>query len=250
VAAVFTLSAATGVVEAVAFAHLGGLFTAFVTGTVVLAGLHAATGSFAMLIPYAVAFAGFIIGAVLGGILIGRASGTATGTLRGLAGEFTLLVLAVLAYAVLPDGGALVTLGLLSAGMSIQFSATKNLKVGDLGFAAATGLIHGLVHDFARHNSVRLPRKVLGIVTLAAGAAVGGLVSAFSIPGALLISTSLVAAAAVTVAAGSRLAARPGDGSRGAAGARIEAYRRVGVLRPEIIVGKTPPPRTSASRRS
>jgi uncharacterized membrane protein YoaK (UPF0700 family) len=203
--AVLTLNAATGLVEAVAFAHLGGVFTAFVTGTVVLAGLQAAAGTFAMLIPYAVAFVGFIIGAVAGGILLGRAPGIARGTLRGLAGEITLFVLAVLSYALLPEGGALVTLGLLSAGMAIQFSATKNLKVTDLGFAAATGLIHGLVTDFTRRSSVRLPRKILALVTLLAGGTVGGLVSAFSIPVALLIATGLVAAAAVTIAAGSRL---------------------------------------------
>src|ERR1700757_1375485 len=90
VAAVLTLNAATGLVEAVAFAHLGGVFTAFVTGTVVLAGLQAAAGSFAMLIPYAVAFVGFVIGAAGGGIILGRTLGTATATLRGLAGEITL----------------------------------------------------------------------------------------------------------------------------------------------------------------
>jgi uncharacterized membrane protein YoaK (UPF0700 family) len=206
VAAVLTLNSATVVVEAVAFAHLGHLFTAFVTGTVVLAGLQAAAGSFALLIPYAVAFVGFIVGAVLGGILVGRVSGSATGTLRGLAGEITLLSLAAAGYALLPRGGALATLGLLSAGMAIQFSATKNLKVTDLGFAAATGLIHGLVHDFTRRSSVRLPRKILALVTLLAGGTVGGLVSAFSIPGALLIATGLVAAAAVIIASGSRLA--------------------------------------------
>jgi uncharacterized membrane protein YoaK (UPF0700 family) len=180
------------------------VFAAFVTGTVVLAGLQAASGSFALLIPYAIAFVGFLIGAVLGGILIGRSPGAVAGTKRALAGELALLVLAVAADAFLPQGGALAALGVLGAGMAIQFSATKNLKVTDLGFAAATGLIHGLVHDFAGRSSVRLPRKILAVVTLLAGAAVGGLVSAHSIPGALLIGSGLVAAAAVTVAAGSQ----------------------------------------------
>ena len=45
VAAVLTLNAATGLVEAVAFAHLGGVFTAFVTGTVVLAGCRRLPGA-------------------------------------------------------------------------------------------------------------------------------------------------------------------------------------------------------------
>jgi hypothetical protein len=92
--------------------------------------------------------------------------------------------------------------------MAIQFSATKNLKVADLGFAAATGLVHGLVHDFTGGTPVRLTRKLLAIATLAAGACAGGFVSAESIPGALLIGTGLVAAAAVTLAAGRSAIAR------------------------------------------
>jgi uncharacterized membrane protein YoaK (UPF0700 family) len=204
VATVLTLSAATGVVEAVCFAHLGHLFAAFVTGTVVLAGLHLGSGGFSALIPYGVAFGGFLVGAVLGGILVG-ASGAAA-TLRGLTGEFVLLVLAAIADAVIPhaDGAGLVTLALLGVGMAIQFSATKNLKVADLGFAAATGLIHGLVHDFAQRSRVRLPRKFLALFTLLAGACLGGFVSARSIPGALVIASALVAAAAVVLATGSR----------------------------------------------
>src|ERR1700744_2716275 len=84
VATVLTLSAATGLVEAVCFGHLGGLFAAFVTGTVVLAGLHVASGGFGLLIPYGVAFAGFLVGAVLGGVLVSAAG--VRSILRGLAG--------------------------------------------------------------------------------------------------------------------------------------------------------------------
>jgi uncharacterized membrane protein YoaK (UPF0700 family) len=207
-ATVLTLNAATGVVEVVCFAHLGGVFASFVTGTVVLAGLKVAGGGSDMLIPYGVAFAGFVVGAVLGGIFVGgsAAAGAVARTLRGLAGEFTLLVLAVIAYALIPNSGGLVTLGLLSAGMAIQFSATKNLKVADLGFTAATGLIHGMIHDFAGRVPVRLPRKFLAILSLLAGACLGAFVSAESIPGALLVGAGLVAAAAGTLAAGSRRA--------------------------------------------
>jgi uncharacterized membrane protein YoaK (UPF0700 family) len=205
-ATVLILNAATGVVEAVCFVHLGGVFASFVTGTVVLAGLKVGGVGSDVLIPYAVALAGFIAGAVLGGIFVGAsgAAGAVARTLRGLAGEFALLVLAVIAYALMPHSGGLVTLGLLSAGTAVQFSATKSLRVADLGFTAATGLIHGMIHDFAARAPVRLPRKLLAILTLLAGACLGGLVSAESIPGALLIGSGLVAAAAVTLAAGSR----------------------------------------------
>jgi hypothetical protein len=68
----------------------------------------------------------------------------------------------------------------------------------------SAGLIHGMVHDFARRSPVRLPRKFLALFTLLAGACVGGFVSARTIPGALLIASALVAAAIVILAAGSR----------------------------------------------
>jgi uncharacterized membrane protein YoaK (UPF0700 family) len=200
VSAVLTLNAATGVVEAVSYAHLGHLFAAYVTGTVVLAGLRLGIGGIAALLPYAVAFAGFIAGSVVGGSLVHSAGGrTVRAFFTALAGEIVTLALAVVAYATIPAGGALVALGLLAGAMAMQFSATKNLAVPDLGFAAATGLIHSLVHDFnaARHAPVRLPRKLLAIATLLAGAFTGGLIAQSSVVGALLLAVALVAGAIV-----------------------------------------------------
>ncbi len=200
VSAVLTLNAATGVVEAVSYAHLGHLFAAYVTGTVVLAGLRLGIGGIAALLPYAVAFAGFIAGSVVGGSLVHSAGGrTVRGFFTALAGEIVTLALAVVAYATIPDSGALVALGLLAGAMAMQFSATKNLAVPDLGFAAATGLIHSLVHDFnaARHAPVRLPRKLLAIATLLAGAFTGGLIAQSSVVGALLLAVALVAGAII-----------------------------------------------------
>ena len=210
IASVLILSAATGLVEVVCFAHLGGVFAAFVTGTVMLAGVAVVGGGFGALLPYGVAFAGFLAGGVLGGHLIGTSQTTQViaRTLRALAAEFSLLVLAVIADLVIPHRGGLVALGLLSAGVAVQYSATKHLKVADLGFAAPTGLIHGIAHDFAQGVPARLPRKLLAPLALMAGASVGGFVSKESISAALLIASGLAAVAAVTLATGGRSAGR------------------------------------------
>jgi uncharacterized membrane protein YoaK (UPF0700 family) len=207
VTAVLLLNSATGIVEAVSFAHLGGLFAAYVTGTVVLAGLRLGVGGISVLLPYAVAFIGFILGSVLGGSLIRSGQGRVMRAfVAALCGEMVAVVLAVIAYWTLPQGGALLTLGLLAAGMAMQFSATKHLAVPDLGFAAATGLIHSLVHDInaARRAPARLPRKLLAILTLLAGAFAGGLISQYSLVAALLLGLALIIAAGFVAAAPSR----------------------------------------------
>lgn len=213
VSAVLTLNAATGVVEAVSYAHLGHLFAAYVTGTVVLAGLRLGVGGIAALVPYAVAFAGFIAGSVVGGSLVHSAGGrTVRGFVTALVGELALLALALSAYVTVPADGALVALGLLAGAMAIQFSATKSLAVPDLGFAAATGLIHSLVHDVnaARHAPARLPRKLLAIATLLAGAFAGGLISQGSAAAALLLAVVLVATALILTRSSRRRAREVG----------------------------------------
>jgi uncharacterized membrane protein YoaK (UPF0700 family) len=212
---VLFLNAATGIVEAVSFAHLGGLFAAYVTGTVVLAGLRLGVGGISALLPYAIAFAGFILGSILGGSIIRSGHGRIIRAfVAALGGEMLAVVLAVIAYWALPHGGALLTLGLLAAAMAMQFSATKNLAVPDLGFAAATGLIHSLVHDInaARRAPARLPRKLLAILTLLAGAFAGGLISQYSLVAALLLSLTLIVVAALVVAAPSRRSRGNADG--------------------------------------
>jgi uncharacterized membrane protein YoaK (UPF0700 family) len=204
VTAVLLLNAATGVVEAVSYAHLGGLFAAYVTGTVVLAGLKLGVGGISVLLPYAVAFGGFLLGSVLGGTLIRSAHGRVVRAfITALIGELVAVILAVVAFSVIPQIGALFTLGLLAAAMAMQFSATKNLAVPDLGFAAATGLIHSLVHDInaARHAPSRLPRKLLAIATLLGGALVGGLISQYAVVPALLVALALIVAAGLFAAA-------------------------------------------------
>jgi uncharacterized membrane protein YoaK (UPF0700 family) len=199
---VLSLNVATGVVEAVSFAHLGGLFSAFVTGTIVLGGIDLGTGGLTTLLPYGVAFVAFVCGAFVGGILMRARGSQKTVYTRALLVEAVALALAAIA-ALIPshvDGAAaqLAPLALLALGMAVQFSATRYLDVPFLAFAAATGQVHGIAHDLlARRGRPRLlSRRLLGLVTLLVGAAIGAVVALWSVSAAIAVATIVVLAAA------------------------------------------------------
>jgi uncharacterized membrane protein YoaK (UPF0700 family) len=202
VADVLSLNVATGIVEAVSFAHLGGLFSAFVTGTIVLGGIRLGTGGLSTLLPYGVAFVAFICGAFLGGIVMRTQRAQKTVYTRALLVEALALALAAVA-ALIPkqlDGSAaqLVPLSLLALGMAVQFSATRFLDVPFLAFAAATGQVHGVAHDLLARRGVPrlLPRRLLSLATLLVGAVIGGVVALWSVSAAVAIATLIVLAAA------------------------------------------------------
>jgi uncharacterized membrane protein YoaK (UPF0700 family) len=207
---VLALNVATGIVEAVSFAHFGGIFSAFVTGTIVLAGLHLGTGGLSTLLPYGVAFLGFVCGAFLGGSVIrGKQARVAIYT-RALLVEALALALAAVAAFVPAQLNApvaqLLPLGLLALGMAVQFSATRFLDVPFLAFAAATGQVHGIANDLLARRGVpkMLSRRLLALATLLVGALIGALVGLWSVPAAIAIAVLVVLASVVLARVGSR----------------------------------------------
>ena len=207
---VLALNVATGIVEAVSFAHFGGLFSAFVTGTIVLAGLHLGTGGLSTLLPYGVAFVAFVAGAFLGGSVIRGKKPRATIYARALLVEALALALAaVTAFIPAQQNAAaaqLIPLALLALGMAVQFSATRYLDVPFLAFAAATGQVHGIANDLLARRGVPklLSRRLLALVTLLVGALIGALVALWSVPAAIAIATLIVIASAVYARVASR----------------------------------------------
>ena len=195
VADVLVLTLTTGMVEAVCLAHLGGVFAAFATGTVVLAGVHVGSGSgdLSALLPYGVAFAGFLIGGLLGGALVrNRGVGNrARIYLRALLAEAALIGAAGIELTVTSGERVdkLAALAVLAAAMSVQFSATRFVNLPDLRFAAATGLVHGLVHDVTASGAVpvRLSRRLAAVLALPAGAAIGAAIALVSVGTAVTV---------------------------------------------------------------
>jgi uncharacterized membrane protein YoaK (UPF0700 family) len=208
---VLALNVATGIVEAVSFAHFGGLFSAFVTGTIVLAGLHLGTGGLSTLLPYGVAFVAFVGGAFLGGSVIRGKKPRATIYARALLVEALALALAAVAAFIPaqlnPAAAQLIPLALLALGMAVQFSATRYLDIPFLAFAAATGQVHGIANDLLARRGVPklLSRRLLALVTLLVGALIGALVALWSVPAAIAIATLIVIASAAYARVASRV---------------------------------------------
>ncbi|WP_415853430.1 YoaK family protein [Sinomonas sp. G460-2] len=202
---VLALNVATGIVESVCLAHLGGLFAAYVTGTVILAGVHAATGQMAALLPYAVAFAGFLIGGFVGGALVRDGRRPKASYVRALAVEGGSLAAAagiLLVPGIPEEAGHSGSLALLAFGMAVQFSATRHLNVENLRFAAATGLVHSLAHEATagRGTPLHLTRRLLALATLSGGAAVGALIGRWSVVAAIALATLIVLGSAAVAA--------------------------------------------------
>jgi uncharacterized membrane protein YoaK (UPF0700 family) len=201
------LNVATGAVEAVCYGHLGQIFAAFITGTIILAGLHAGSGGFDLLKPYLFPIAGFTVGGIIGGRLVKNRSDTGRTFARIIAIEGAILGAGAIGAALLPLGvdatGRYLTLALLSLAMGIQFSATKFLNVPDLTLAALTGVIHGLLQDsrLAKGQPERSGRRIGAIIAIAAGAAGAAALATWHIAAAIGAAAGLVAVVALVAVA-------------------------------------------------
>jgi uncharacterized membrane protein YoaK (UPF0700 family) len=225
-----TLTAVTGLVDAVSILALGRVFVANMTGNVVFAGF-AITGAPGFSLGASLfALAGFLAGAAAGGRLTARVGRDRALHLRAATGaEFILLAAALIIAAASGGAGAThgtlhlagntaafgtVTADALSAvlaiAMGIQNAMARNLAVPDLTTTVLTMTLTGIGHDArsGRRGHVTLARRILVVATMLAGAGVGA---------ALVLNTGAVtplalAAGLLAVTAGTaaRAARRPG----------------------------------------
>jgi len=155
VAALLTLTAVTGLVDAVSYLRLGHVFVANMTGNVVFLGFTADPHSGLSLAASLTAIGGFVVGALAGG----RAAHTlaATRPRRWLAVALTieaviLGVVAVLAAtAILGYAGnsRYATIALLAGALGVQNSTVRHLGAADLTTTVLTLTLTGLAADSA-----------------------------------------------------------------------------------------------------
>ena len=187
-----TLTFTTGIVDAVGYLGLDRVFTANMTGNVVILGMALAqTGGLPVAGPV-IALATFLVGALAGGRMLRRArprwSGrhtvafAATGTVLAGAGSACLVVLpregspwAFTVTALL--GAAMGVTGLLGAAMGLQAATARRLAVADVTTVVVTSTIVGLAADSraAGGTGARAPRRVLAVALILAGAGTGAL---------------------------------------------------------------------------
>ena len=198
VGALLALTFTTGVVDAVCYLGLGRVFTANMTGNVVLLGFGlAGTDGLPVLAPL-VSLAAFVGGAALGGIAIRRREGPVGPALLGAAllGEATLAAVAALVAATTDvDGGTVVAgvlIALLATAMGLRNAIVRKLAVAELTTTVLTMTVTGLAADRPAAAKAHV-RRLSALVAMLLGALVGALL----VKHTLWVPLALVAVAAV-----------------------------------------------------
>jgi uncharacterized membrane protein YoaK (UPF0700 family) len=213
------LTFTTGIIDAVGYLGLDRVFTANMTGNVVILGMALAGGDELPVLGPVLALAGFFVGAVAGGRLLRRAPQGWSG--RTSAAFVTTGVVAVgLGVAALagpPSAGtawAYTVTGLLALAMGLQAASARRLAVKDVTTVVVTSTLTGLAADsrLAGGDGDSWLRRLLAIVLILAGAAVGALLLRVSGERGVGVGMLVAGVASIAVSlSGHFLHARGGD---------------------------------------
>jgi uncharacterized membrane protein YoaK (UPF0700 family) len=199
--ALLVLTFTTGLIDAVSYLGLGRVFTANMTGNIVLLGFGiAGSGGLPVLAPI-VSLVSFLVGAGAAGVVVKRlARRHPLLVARALGIEVSLLAVAgVIAAAVNVRAGHVsggVVIALLALAMGVRNATVRQIAVPDLTTTVLTMTLTGLAADsrFAGGSGKGSVRRASAVVAMLVGA----------VAGALLLKSSL--AAPLFVAAGLALA--------------------------------------------
>src|SRR5258705_390133 len=201
------MTAVTGLVDAVSFLSLGRVFTANMTGNIVLLAFATAHVSGLSIAGSLTALLAFLVGAILGGRIMARPS--ADSQIRFAAQAFLLEVGFLFAASLCGMGYradllehsfqpfALIALPALA--MGTRNAAVRKLAIPDLTTTVLTLTITGIGADssLANGNNPRLARRVASVAAMFLGAALGAVVIRYSISAALWLATAISAVCSV-----------------------------------------------------
>lgn len=180
-AALMALTVVSGLVDAVSYLGLGHVFTANMTGNVVVLGFAAAGA------------AGFSVAATLTSLLVFLAGAALAGRVaRRIDGRRRLLLVTMAAEAVLVGAAALIAfvmgtagsgwpryaiIAILALAMGMRNAAVRRLGVRDISTTVLTSTLTGLASESALAGglSPRSGRRAGAVLAMLAGAAVGAL---------------------------------------------------------------------------
>jgi len=203
------LTAAAGTLDALAFLHLGKVFTSFQSGNLLFMGLGAGAGDGGLVIRAATVLVAFVACAALGGRLIGARlrSGAGSVELEVLALEGTFLAAFALVWLGLGDVadhpvGRVVLLGIGAAAMGIQAALALALKIPNVLTVALTATIASLGQRLGTRDLERdseLPSSALLVALCATYALCALLVAALPASPVLAVAPFLLLTLAITV---------------------------------------------------
>ncbi len=176
------LTFTTGLVDAVSYLGLGHVFTANMTGNIVLLGFGLAGSRGLPVLAPLVSLGCFLVGAGAGGVLTRRAGDRHARLVAvALAIEVCLIALAaVLAAAVAVHAGKLsgdVLIALMALAMGVRNATVRRIGVPDLTTTVLTLTLTGLAADsrLAGASGSGSIRRVSAVVAMLAGALCGAL---------------------------------------------------------------------------
>jgi uncharacterized membrane protein YoaK (UPF0700 family) len=209
------LTLVTGLIDAACYLGLGRVFTANMTGNIVLLGFGAARAQGLPVLAPVVSLAVFLIGAAAGGRLATSMAGPAGTTVSepvrrrwvtvALGAEVVLVAAAAVVAIGLPvgDGGVrrYVVIGLLAAGLGLQNATVRRLAVPDISTTVLTMTLTGLAADsrLGGGHSPRVGRRVTAVGLIAAGALLGALLLRVDVALPVLAAAVVIALAATTL---------------------------------------------------
>jgi len=199
--ALLGMTVVTGLVDAVSFLSLGRVFTANMTGNIVL--LAFATVQVPGLsITYSLAaLLSFLVGAISGGRIMARAG--ADSQIRFAAQAFLLEDAFLFAASLCAIGyrrdalehsfQTFALIALTALAMGTRNAAVRKLAIPDLTTTVLTLTITGIGADssIANGSNPRLARRVESVVAMFLGAALGAVIIHYSISAALALATAI-----------------------------------------------------------
>ena len=207
------LTLVTGLVDAACYLGLGRVFTANMTGNVVLLAFGATGAQGLPVLAPSVSLVVFLVGATAGGrlarSLVGPAGAEVSAPVRrrwvmlALLGELGLVAVAGVVALGLPVGGGgarrYVVIGLLAAALGLQNATVRRLAVADVTTTVLTLTLTGLAADswLAGGRSPRAGRRLAAVGLMAAGALVGALLLRVDVAVPVLAAALMIALAAV-----------------------------------------------------
>jgi uncharacterized membrane protein YoaK (UPF0700 family) len=187
--ALLVLTFTTGLIDGVSYLGLGRVFTANMTGNVVLLGFGVARSPGLPVLAPLVSLVAFVLGAAGGGALVKRLDKRHPILVaRALAMEVALLAVAAIVAAVTTikpgDAAAMVVIVLLALAMGSRSTVVRRLNVPDLSTVVLTMTLSAFAagSPLAGASGGGSTRRIAAVVAMFAGA----------VTSALLLKTSLV----------------------------------------------------------
>jgi uncharacterized membrane protein YoaK (UPF0700 family) len=212
------LTFTTGLVDAVSYLGLGHVFTANMTGNIVLLGFGiAGAGSLPVVAPL-VSLGAFLVGAAAGGVFGSRVVARQPRNLSGaLMIEASLIAIAAVLAATLDvRTGSLsgyVVIALLALAMGVRNATVRRIGVPDMTTTVLTMTLTGFAAEspVAGGSGAGSTRRVAAVLTMLAGALAGALLLRTSLFLPLVLATAFALLSGLTYASAIRREAAHGS---------------------------------------